>query len=267
MPREPVARCLTFFLIECQTECCSFIAAPVAIHMFKQIHVLLIDDHAVVREGYRRLLERALDIVVIGEASSAEDGYRVYSESPADVVVMDVSLPGLSGIEGTRKLVARFPSAKVLIFSMHEEALFAQRALQAGARGYITKSSAPEILVDAIKTLVAGKIYISKEIAEQLALRAIPGHSSPLEALSKREFEIFRFMAHGLDSIAIAERLSISAKTIANYQSAIRDKLNITSAAQLVRLAIESGVSGPGAKDVAQIATELTLSKDRPHRR
>lgn len=218
--------------------------------MAKQIHVLLIDDHAVVREGYRRLLERALDIVVIGEASSAEDGYRIYSAHPADVVVMDVSLPGLSGIEGTRKLMARFPGARVLMFSMHEEALFAQRALQAGARGYITKSSAPDILVEAIKSVASGKVYISKEVAEQLALRAIPGHASPLESLSKREFEIFRFMAHGLDSVSIAEKLSVSAKTIANYQSAIRDKLNITSAAQLVRLAIESGIVGSGNRDV-----------------
>lgn len=232
--------------------------------MSERIHVLLIDDHAVVREGYRRLLERALDIVVIGEASSAEEGYRTFSEHPADVVVMDVSLPGLSGIEGTRRLIARFPRARVLMFSMHEEALFAQRALQAGARGYITKSSAPEVLVEAIKTIMEGKVYLSREIASHLALRNLPGQDTPLAALSKREFEIFRFMAQGLDSAAIAERLSISAKTIANYQSAIRDKLGITSAAQLVRLAIESGVAGPAARDAAHLSAEQSDLRKRP---
>lgn len=219
-------------------------------------HVLLVDDHAVVREGYRRLIERALGNVDIKEAGTVDEAYRMYIASAFDVVVMDVSLPGVSGIEGVRRLTSRFPDARVLMFSMHEEALFAERAMQAGARGYVTKSSAPETLVQAIRDVMEGRVYIAREIARQLALRAIPGVHSPLHVLSRREFEIFRLMAQGLDNEVISATLSISGKTIANYQSLIREKLGISNAAQLVRLAFETGVAGSVARDAARIQAE-----------
>jgi two-component system, NarL family, invasion response regulator UvrY len=232
--------------------------------MSKCIDVMLVDDHAVVREGYRRLLERAGDIAVVAEVGAAEEGERLYRERPVDVVVMDVSLPGVSGIEGTRRITDRFPLARVLMFSMHEEPLFAQRALQAGARGYITKSSAPDILVEAIRSVASGKIYICKEIASQIALRSIPGHQSPLHSLSKREFEIFRLMAQGVDSHVTAERLNVSTKTVSNYLSSIREKLNITNAAQLVHLAIQTGVLRPGANNSGQVEAQIEETRQSP---
>ncbi|MFN0313553.1 MAG: response regulator [Burkholderiales bacterium] len=208
--------------------------------------VLLVDDHAVVREGYRRLLERTSDLKVTAEAASGEDAYRVYWETPADVVVMDVSLPGMSGIETTRRILARQPAAKVLVFSMHEDTMFASRALQAGAKGYVTKSSAPEVLVDAVRAVAAGKMYITQDVAQQLALQSLPGQRLPLNALSPREFEVFRLLAQGHPVQDIANKLCLSQKTIANYQSSIRQKLEVTSAAQIVRLAISCGLVDSG---------------------
>jgi len=215
--------------------------------MSLRISVLLVDDHAVVREGYRRLLEETVDLKVTAEASSGEEAYRLFSEQPVDVVVMDVNLPGMSGIETARRLLTRTPSAKVLVFSMHDDAMFASRALQAGARGYVTKSSAPEVLVEAVRSAAVGKIYISQDVAQQLAMQSLPGQGTPLTALSPREFEVFRLLAQGVAVTEIASRLSLSQKTIANYQSSIRQKLNVTNAAQIVRLAISCGLVESGA--------------------
>jgi len=215
--------------------------------MSLRISVLLVDDHAVVREGYRRLLEKTVDLKVTAEASSGEDAYRLFGEQPVDVVVMDVSLPGMSGIETARRLLARTPSAKVLVFSMHEDAMFASRALQAGAKGYVTKSSAPEVLVEAVRSAAVGKIYISQDVAQQLAMQSLPGQRTPLTALSPREFEVFRLLAQGVAVTEIASRLWLSQKTIANYQSSIRQKLDVTNAAQIVRLAISCGLVESGA--------------------
>lgn len=212
-----------------------------------RISVLLVDDHAVVREGYRRLLEKTSDLKVIAEAASGEEAYRLYAENPADVVVMDVSLPGMSGIETARRILARTPGAKVLVFSMHDDAMFASRALQAGAKGYVTKSSAPEVLVEAVRSAAAGRIYITQDVAQQLAMQTLPGQRTPLTALSPREFEVFRLLAQGVELSEIAVRLSLSQKTIANYQSSIRQKLDVSNAAQIVRLAISCGLVEAGA--------------------
>jgi DNA-binding NarL/FixJ family response regulator len=215
--------------------------------MSGQVHVLLADDHAVVREGYRRLLERTPDIKVIAEADTGEDAYRLFCEALPDVVVMDINLPGMSGVEATRRIVAREPQARVLIFSMHEDAMFASRALQAGARGYVTKASAPDALVDAVRTVAAGKAYISQDVAQQLALQALPGQKLPLNHLSPREFEVFRLLAEGRSINEIAQVMCLSQKTIANYQSSIRQKLELTNAAQVVRLAMSYGLLDQGA--------------------
>jgi DNA-binding NarL/FixJ family response regulator len=212
-----------------------------------QVQVLLADDHAVVREGYRRLLERTPDIRVVAETGTGEDAYRLFCETAPDVVVMDINLPGMSGIEATRRILAREAQAKVLIFSMHEEAMFASRALQAGARGYVTKASAPEVLVDAVRALAAGRPYISQDVAQQLALQTLPGQRLPLNHLSPREFEVFRLLAEGRSVPEIAQVMCLSQKTIANYQSAIRQKLELTNAAQVVRLAMSYGLLEPGS--------------------
>jgi two-component system, NarL family, invasion response regulator UvrY len=219
--------------------------------MNAEVRVLLADDHAVVREGYRRLLERTQDIQVVAEAATGEEAYRLFCELLPDVVVMDINLPGMSGIEATRRVVSRQAQARVLIFSMHEDAMFASRALQAGARGYVTKASAPEALVDAVRTVAAGKAYISQDVAQQLALQALPGQRLPLNHLSPREFEVFRLLAEGRSINEIAQVMCLSQKTIANYQSSIRQKLELTNAAQVVRLAMSYGLldQGSGSSD------------------
>jgi DNA-binding NarL/FixJ family response regulator len=210
--------------------------------------VILADDHAVVRKGYRRLLERTPDIQVIAEASSGEEAYRLFCDENPDVVVLDINLPGMSGIEATRRILARAPDARVLVFSMHEDALFGSRALQAGARGYVTKASAPEVLVEAVRTVAQGRVFISHDMAQHLALQSVPGQELPLDMLSPREFEVFRLLAEGKPVSEIARILSLSQKTIANYQSAIRQKLEADTSAQMVWIALKRGVVGDNAK-------------------
>ena len=206
------------------------------------ISVFLVDDHSVVREGYRRLLERSAGIRVTGEAANANDAYSEFQRLNPDVVVMDISLPGASGIEAMRRMLAREPGAKVLIFSMHEEPIFATRAFQAGALGYVTKASAPEVLVDAVRCVAQGKRYLSPDMAQTLALQSVSGGEASLSLLSNREFEVMRLLVAG-DTIAmIAEKLQLSAKTVANHQSAIRQKLGVETSAQLVQVAQRSGV-------------------------
>jgi len=206
------------------------------------LRVILIDDHAVVREGYRRLLERTCDIQVVAEATSGEDAYRLFCEKHPDVVVMDINLPGMSGIEATRRIVAREPAARVLVFSMHEDALFGSRALQAGARGYVTKASAPDVLVQAVRAVAQGRMFLSHDMAQNLALHTVPGQELALDALSAREFEVFRLLAEGKAVSEIAHILSLSQKTVANYQSAIKHKLEAHTSAQMVWIALKSGL-------------------------
>jgi DNA-binding NarL/FixJ family response regulator len=207
-----------------------------------RVKVLLVDDHAVVREGYRKLLERTSDIQVVAESADAEDAYRAFCSTSPDVVVMDVNLPGASGIEVTRRIVARDASARVLVFSMHDDCMFVTRALQAGARGYVTKGSAPEVLVQAVQAVACGKPYLSQDVAQHLALQALPGQPLPLKSLSPREFEVFRLLAEGRSVAEIARMMCLSQKTVANHQSNIRNKLELTNNAQVIRLAMSYGL-------------------------
>ena len=209
-----------------------------------EISVFLVDDHSVVREGYRRLLERSSGISVIGEAANATDAYSEFQRLRPDVVVMDISLPGASGIEAMRHMLARDSRAKVLIFSMHEEPIFASRAFQAGALGYVTKASAPEVLVEAVRTVAQGKRYLSQDMAQALALQSVAGGEAGLDVLSNREFEVMRLLVAGDTIAAIAEKLQLSYKTVANHQSAIRQKLGVETSAQLVQVAQRNGVAG-----------------------
>ena len=206
------------------------------------IKVFLVDDHAVVREGYRRLLERSAGITVVGEAANAAEAYGEFQRVQPDVVVMDISLPGASGIDALRRILAREPGAKVLMFSMHEESIFATRAFQAGALGYITKASAPEILVDAVRAVAQGKRTISPDMAQALALQSISGGAPGLNVLSQREFEVMRLLVQGLTLNDIAQQLQLSYKTVANHQSAIRQKLNVETHAQLLKCVEHSGI-------------------------
>jgi two-component system, NarL family, invasion response regulator UvrY len=212
------------------------------------VRVVLVDDHAVVREGYRRLLERTDDISVIAEAASGEEAYRIACELQPDVTVMDINLPGIGGIEAVRRILARLPEAKILMFSMHEDTVFSSRALQAGARGYVTKSAAPDVLVEAVRLVARGKLYISHEMAQELALQMLPGRDNPIDALSAREFEVFRMLVAGHSLQEISKILSLSYKTVANHQSNIKHKLDVSNTAQVVRVALNHGLIASGSE-------------------
>ncbi len=212
----------------------------------KAVRVVLVDDHAVVREGYRRLLERTDDISVVADVSTGEQAYRTVCELQPDVTVMDINLPGIGGIEAVRRIVARLPDAKILMFSMHEDTVFSSRALQAGARGYVTKSAAPEVLVEAVRLVAAGKLYISHEMAQELAVQMLPGRDNPIDALSAREFEVFRLLVAGHSLQEISKILCLSYKTVANYQSSIKHKLDVSNSAQVVRIALAHGLIASG---------------------
>jgi DNA-binding NarL/FixJ family response regulator len=206
------------------------------------MRILLVDDHAVVRAGFKTLLENQGDLRVIAEAESGEAACRQFIEHAPDVVIMDLSMPGVGGIEAIRRIVSRQSDARVLVFSMHEDTLFVEQALQAGARGYIGKSSAPVVLVEAVRQIANGNIYIDPDIAQRLAFQKTKGSDSPFQALSTREFEIVCLLAEGLSVNAIANRLALSYKTIANYATQIKSKLDVDTTSELTRLAIRHGL-------------------------
>ena len=208
----------------------------------KKIRVLLVDDHAVVRVGYQMLLKNSDDIEVVGEADSGERACKAFIELQPDVVVMDLSMPGIGGLEAIRRITARDANARILVFSMHEATVFVEHALQAGARGYLSKSSAPDVLVEAIKELASGKSHIGPDIVQKLALQKARGKDSPFSNLSTREFEIFCLLAEGLNTSEIAKRLSLSYKTVANYSTQIKSKLEVATVAEIARLAIRNNI-------------------------
>jgi DNA-binding NarL/FixJ family response regulator len=205
--------------------------------------ILLVDDHAIVREGYRRLLEEEPNIQVVGEASDASQACQSARALNPDVVVMDIALPGTSGIEATRRMLKDQPQMHILMFSMYGDAIYASRALEAGAQGYISKASAPEVLVQAIYAVSRGQSYVSADVAANMARSAAQPGKSELDALSPREFEVLRLLAQGETVRGIGEKLGLSEKTIANHQSAIREKLGARNSAQLARLAAQIGLT------------------------
>jgi two-component system invasion response regulator UvrY len=207
------------------------------------IRIMLVDDHSIVRAGFRRLLEQQPNYHVVAEAGDAENAYALFVEHEPDVVVLDLSMPGVSGLDLVRRMTVRRPSARILVFSMHEDASLAERAIQLGARGYVTKSSAPEVLASAVADMMAGRVAFSPDIAQALAMLKVTGEGDPLTALSAREFEIFRLIARGQTVGSIATLLSLSGKTVANYHSLIKQKLGIASDVELVLLAQRRKIS------------------------
>lgn len=205
------------------------------------ITVLLVDDHAVVRQGYHRLLASDPAMRVVAEAANSADALERDREHQPDVVVLDIALPGVSGIETVRRIVARRPAARVLMFSMYQDAIYASRAFEAGALGYLSKASAPELLVRAVRTVAAGRRYVSPDVEQ--ALLAASARGTELAVLSSREHEVLRLLANGYELQEIGERLGVSTKTVANHQSAIKHKLGATSALQLILLARQLGMS------------------------
>ena len=210
--------------------------------MAKKTTIVLVDDHAVVRAGVRRLLEQEPLFEVIGEAESGEKAYQIFGELKPDVMVMDLSMPGMGGLEGIRRILMRYEKAKILVLSMHEDLSFANQALKLGAKGYLTKNTLADDLVKSIETVTQGDVFLSDEIAKKMAMQSISGNQDPVHELSAREFEIFRLLAEGLDIDAIASTLNISSKTVSNYQTMIKQKLNINTPIELIRYAIKVGV-------------------------
>lgn len=206
------------------------------------IRVLLVDDHAVVREGYRRLIEKHSGLEVVAEADGAASGYQAFKGSSPDVVVVDISMPGRGGIDLVRQIRQRDPSAKILIFTMHASATYAQQAFRAGARGYVTKSSPPEVLVSAIRDVFVGRPALCAEINQAIATSRLCDTESAVDQLSPREFEVLRMILDAKSTDEIASAFNLSPKTIANYHSEIKSKLGVRSDIELVYLCMRQGL-------------------------
>jgi len=196
----------------------------------------------VVRAGVRRLLEQEALFDVIGEAESGEKAYHMFGELKPDVMVMDLSMPGMGGLEAIRRILMRHERARILVLTMHEDLSFANQALKLGAKGYLIKNTLGDDLVKSIQTVSRGEVFLSDEIAKKMAMQSISGEQDPIHELSAREFEIFRLLAEGLEIDAIATTLNISSKTVSNYQTMIKQKLNINTPVELIRYAIKAGV-------------------------
>jgi two-component system, NarL family, invasion response regulator UvrY len=201
--------------------------------------VMLVDDHAIVRSGFRRLLDQYPAIEVVAEADTAERAYRDYLDYLPDVLVLDLSMPGTGGLEIMRRVLAREPAARIIVFSMHEDAALAERAMRLGARGYVSKNNAPEILAQAVQEVAAGRQFLSPDIAHAVALYKLAGEEDPLKLLTARELEIFQQFVAGRPASEIAKALNLSAKTIANYHTSIKQKLDVSSDVELVRIALK----------------------------
>jgi DNA-binding NarL/FixJ family response regulator len=208
----------------------------------RQTRILLVDDHAVVRTGYRALLEMNPSLVVAAEAATADEAYAAYRKHAPDVVVMDIMLPGSSGIEATRRIVTFDARARILMFTMCTHPSVVQQALEAGALGVLTKDSSPDLLVEGVCSIARGKRVLSRHIAESVAFSNYVPESKLFGYLTPREFEMCRLLVSGHSLDQIAEYLNLSPKTVANKLSTARRKLGVTSDIELVKLASEVGL-------------------------
>jgi two-component system, NarL family, invasion response regulator UvrY len=209
------------------------------------ISILLADDHVVVRAGYRRLLENTPDIEVIAEVASGEDAYSRYCEQHPDVVVMDLTMPGMGGLEASRRILAHDDSAKILVFSVHENEVMLNRALDVGVLGYISKRSASQVMIAAVRQVASGEMYVGQEMMPFLLKRKTSPDSEMVSGLSSREFEVFRLLADSKSVNDIAALLNLSPKTVGHHMTHIKNKLGITNIAGLTRLAIRLGIISP----------------------
>ncbi|MBP8148311.1 MAG: response regulator transcription factor [Limnohabitans sp.] len=203
---------------------------------------MLVDDHAVVRMGFRLLLQATADIDVVAEASSGEEACQTVEASTLDVVIMDIAMPGMGGIETIKRLSSKSSGLGILALSAHEDISHPMRALQAGALGYLSKRSAPEALMDAIRSVAKGQPYMDAQIAQRLAMQSIKGRENPVEKLSAREFEVFAQLARGQSVAQISESLNLSASTVGTHLYNIKQKLGLNNQSELTLLAVRHGV-------------------------
>lgn len=204
--------------------------------------VLLVDDHALVREGLARLIEEEPDLEVSGDAADVSAALKLLETEEPDVMVIDISLGAQSGLELIKQVNARYPSIHILALSMHDEKLFAERALRAGAEGYVNKEESPEKVIDAIREVLAGRIYLSDEMSDRILRRLVDRdqslEQSPIETLSDRELEVLELIGRGLTTRQIAQELHLSRKTVDTYRDHLKSKLQIKTANELVRYAV-----------------------------
>jgi DNA-binding NarL/FixJ family response regulator len=210
------------------------------------VRIVLADDHAIVREGLKRIVSEVQDFAVAGEAADGTQVMQIVRSLEFDVLVLDLSMPGRSGMELIKLVKAEKPRLRILVLSMHQETQYAVRAIKSGASGYLTKESAPAQLEQAIRKIAAGGAYISAEVAEQLALGAMPGNDAPPHAsLSDREFEVFRLLVAGDAVSDIAGKLNLSVKTVSTHKSNLMQKLGLGNHTELVRYALKHGLADP----------------------
>ena len=210
------------------------------------VRIVLADDHAIVREGLKRIVGDVSDFQVVGEAADGTAVMQAVRELEFDVLVLDLSMPGRSGMELIKLVKAEKPKLRILVLSMHQETQYAVRAIKSGASGYLTKESAPAQLEQAIRKIAGGGAYISAEVAEQLALGAMPGSDTlPHESLSDREFEVFRLLVAGDAVSDIAHQLNLSVKTVSTHKANLMQKLGLSNQTELVRYALKHGLADP----------------------
>ena len=211
--------------------------------MTEKIKIILVDDHAVVRAGFRMLLATSESIEVISEASRGEEAIGQYGNLKPDIVVMDLSMPGLGGLETIHRIVQRDGRAKILVFSVYHQRVYVNRALNAGAKGYITKNSAPEILTEAIVTIMQGQNYIEQGLIKITnSIKSQSDYQVIIHKFSPREFDVFRMLAQGMSVQKIADELCLGYKTIANYATQIRKKLQVDTLIDLAHIAEDFGL-------------------------
>jgi two-component system invasion response regulator UvrY len=206
---------------------------------------MLVDDHAVVRMGFRLLLQNTPDIEVIAEAESGEEACKLYAEKKPDVVVMDLSMPGIGGMEALNRIRAKYPGARILVLSAHDDVMHPKRVLEAGAAGYLSKRSAPEALIEALGQVMQGKIFLEASIAQKLAVDQLTGEQNPVAVLSPREFEVFKLLAQGKSVADIADLLFLSPRTVGTHLYNIKQKLNASNSAEIALIAMRAGVIQP----------------------
>lgn len=207
------------------------------------IEVLLTDDHELVRTGIRRLLEDSGEVRIVGEASCGEEGVLLAQQLNPDVILMDVSMPGIGGVEACRRILQRNPAQKIIVLTIHNEQTFPKRMLEIGARGYLTKECGVDEMLLAIRQVYHGKAYIAPSIAQQLALSLLPGNQhNPIDRLSRREFQVMLMISHGLTNAAISEKLCLSPKTVSTYRLRLLEKLGAQTEVDLVKIAVEQGM-------------------------
>ena len=203
--------------------------------------VMIADDHAMLRQGLRTMLEQ-VNHQVLTDALSGEEAFLLVEKNHPDLLILDLDMPGIGGLETLKRILHRKPQMRVLIFSMHDDCIYATRAIQAGARGYVTKTEPPEVVLEAVQKILKGGRYINNELAQSLSMYHLESQENPIQKLSPREFEVFRRIAQGEALAAIAKGMHIGYKTVANIQTSVRQKLGVETTGQVVHIAVRFGI-------------------------